>query len=156
MNIYTTIDSPIGRLLLHSDGAALTGLYMDVPSRPPRGMDEWVEDAGSGPLPDTIRQLDEYFAGCRRTFDLPLKLYGTEFQQRVWNVLSRGRQCRLVDVPQNHLTAIASQPRSNGETDAACASCYDCDSVCFGVFSILVFDVSSHHFYNPRFGFNTS
>jgi methylated-DNA-[protein]-cysteine S-methyltransferase len=87
MNVYTTIDSPIGRLLLHSDGAALTGLYMDVPSRPPRGMDEWVEDAGSGPLPDTIRQLDEYFAGCRRTFDLPLRLQGTEFQQRVWKML---------------------------------------------------------------------
>jgi methylated-DNA-[protein]-cysteine S-methyltransferase len=87
MNVYTTIDSPIGRLLLHSDGVALTGLYMDVPSRPPRGMDESVEDAGSGPLPDTIRQLDEYFSGCRRTFDLPLRLHGTEFQQRVWNVL---------------------------------------------------------------------
>ncbi len=87
MNIYATIDSPIGRLLLTSDGVALTGLYMDVPSRPPRALDEGVEDAGAGPLPDTIRQLEEYFAGCRRTFDLPLRLQGTEFQRRVWNAL---------------------------------------------------------------------
>ena len=88
MNTYTYVESPIGRLLLHSDGVALTGLYMDVPSRPPRGKDDWVEDAGSGPLPATIRQLREYFAGQRRGFDLPLRFHGTEFQQRVWNMLT--------------------------------------------------------------------
>ena len=33
------------------------------------------------------RQLDEYFAGTRRTFDLPLHPSGTPFQQRVWEVL---------------------------------------------------------------------
>jgi methylated-DNA-[protein]-cysteine S-methyltransferase len=88
MNTYTYVESPIGRLLLHSDGVALTGLYMDVPSRPPRGKDDWVEDAGSGPLPATIRQLREYFAGQRRGFDLPLRFQGTEFQQRVWNMLT--------------------------------------------------------------------
>ncbi|MGA2842418.1 MAG: methylated-DNA--[protein]-cysteine S-methyltransferase [Steroidobacteraceae bacterium] len=87
MNAYTTIDSPIGRLLLHSDGAALTGLYMDVPAHLPRGMDAWVEDRNAGPLPETIRQLGEYFAGRRREFDLPWRLHGTEFQQRVWNAL---------------------------------------------------------------------
>lgn len=87
MNAYTTIDSPIGRLLLHSDGAALTGLYMDVPAHLPRGMDAWVEDRNTGPLPETIRQLGEYFAGRRREFDLPWRLHGTEFQQRVWNAL---------------------------------------------------------------------
>ena len=32
-------------------------------------------------------QLDEYFAGLRRTFDLPLHLVGTDFQKRVWNAL---------------------------------------------------------------------
>jgi methylated-DNA-[protein]-cysteine S-methyltransferase len=87
VNAYTTIDSPIGRLLLHSDGAALTGLYMDVPAHLPRGMDAWVEDRNTGPLPETIRQLGEYFAGRRREFDLPWRLHGTEFQQRVWNAL---------------------------------------------------------------------
>ncbi|HWJ35856.1 MAG TPA: methylated-DNA--[protein]-cysteine S-methyltransferase [Steroidobacteraceae bacterium] len=87
MNSYTYVESPIGRLLLQSDGVALTGLYMDVPSRPPRGMADWVENASAEPLPETIRQLGEYFAGRRRAFDLPLRLHGTEFQQRVWNLL---------------------------------------------------------------------
>lgn len=33
-------------------------------------------------------QLDEYFAGKRKSFDLPLKQYGSDFQQKVWNQLS--------------------------------------------------------------------
>ena len=34
-----------------------------------------------------FRQLDEYFAGTRRTFDFPCRLHGTPFQQRVWAAL---------------------------------------------------------------------
>ena len=37
---------------------------------------------------DAARQLDEYFSGRRRQFDLPLDLEGTEFQQRVWKSVS--------------------------------------------------------------------
>lgn len=91
MNIYTYIDSPIGRLLLRSDGVALTGLYMnvsgDVADRPVHGMETWTEDAGAGPLPEAARQLGEYFAGKRREFDLQLHMQGTEFQRRVWQTL---------------------------------------------------------------------
>ena len=44
--------------------------------------------AGSSPLLDKATlQLEEYFAGRRRSFDLPLDLRGTEFQLRVWNAL---------------------------------------------------------------------
>jgi methylated-DNA-[protein]-cysteine S-methyltransferase len=112
MNIYTYTESPIGRLLLHSDGVALTGLYMnisgDVADRPVRGVETWTEDASAGPLPETARQLGEYFAGKRREFDLPLRLHGTEFQQRVWQVLtlipygvtwSYGEQAKRLDNP---------------------------------------------------------
>ncbi|MDB6084950.1 MAG: ogt [Gammaproteobacteria bacterium] len=108
MNVYTYNESPIGRLLLSSDGVALTGLYMDVPDHPPRGLDDWTRDPSSGPLPETIRQLGEYFAGHRRDFDLPLLLHGTEFQQRVWNALrdipygatwSYGQLAKRIDSP---------------------------------------------------------
>ena len=88
MITYTYFDSPIGRLLLHSDGVALTGLYMDVAGRPQQASASWTEDAGVGPLPQTVCQLDEYFMGRRRDFDLPLRLEGTGFQQRVWQVLT--------------------------------------------------------------------
>lgn len=38
-------------------------------------------------LKETIKQLDEYFAGERKVFDLPIKQYGTDFQQLVWDQL---------------------------------------------------------------------
>jgi methylated-DNA-[protein]-cysteine S-methyltransferase len=88
MNAYTYLDSPIGRLLLTSDGSALTGLYME-PHRKEQFVDGWMEDASVKPLPAAVRQLTEYFAGQRREFDLPLRLQGTEFQQRVWQELTK-------------------------------------------------------------------
>jgi methylated-DNA-[protein]-cysteine S-methyltransferase len=87
MNAYLTVDSPIGRLLLLTDGASLTGLYMNVSHRPAAG-DDSQEDADAGPLRETARQLAQYFAGERRDFDLPLRLAGSEFQLRVWHALT--------------------------------------------------------------------
>jgi methylated-DNA-[protein]-cysteine S-methyltransferase len=87
MNRFTYFESPIGPLLLCCDGAVLTGLYMDTPSLPPRDSGNWMEDASADPLPQTVRQLREYFVGTRREFDLPLRLEGTSFQQRVWRSL---------------------------------------------------------------------
>jgi O-6-methylguanine DNA methyltransferase len=91
MNAYTHIDSPLGRLLLRSDAVALTGLYMDAQDHAPRDTQHWVEDATAGALPEAARQLGEYFAGERREFDLALRLDGTEFQRRVWKVLTEIR-----------------------------------------------------------------
>jgi methylated-DNA-[protein]-cysteine S-methyltransferase len=88
MTRYTHFDSPIGPLLLTTDGEALTAIYMDLPGEPSLEMKGWVCDAGAGALPETVRQLGEYFAGSRREFDLPMRLAGTEFQQRVWRHLS--------------------------------------------------------------------
>jgi methylated-DNA-[protein]-cysteine S-methyltransferase len=84
MMAYARVESPIGPLLLQSDGTALIGLYMDPP---PDGLQDGAGDATVGPLPQAARQLDEYFTGRRREFDLPLRLDGTDFQRRVWNVL---------------------------------------------------------------------
>lgn len=87
MNAFCYLQSPIGRLMLTSDGAALTGLYME-PSRKTQSTDGWSEDAAVPPLAAALRQLTEYFAGTRREFDLPLRLRGTEFQKRVWQELT--------------------------------------------------------------------
>ena len=108
MNAFTSMDSPIGRLLLCTDGVALTGLYMDTSSDRPNATDSGVEDAHSGPLREAIRQLGEYFAGRRREFDLPLGMNGTTFQRRVWNTLleipygatwSYGQLAKRIDNP---------------------------------------------------------
>jgi len=89
MTIYGHLDSPIGPLLLTSDGECLTGLYMGAPSKRPDIRNDWVENPQGGPLPTAMRQLTEYFAGQRQVFDLPLALHGTEFQQRVWQQLTK-------------------------------------------------------------------
>jgi methylated-DNA-[protein]-cysteine S-methyltransferase len=88
MTRYRYVESPIGRLLLQTDGQSLTGLYMDVPSRPPRGIEHWTQDPDAGPLPAAVLQLEEYFVGKRRDFDLPLRPQGTDFQQCVWRALT--------------------------------------------------------------------
>ncbi|MEP6463194.1 MAG: methylated-DNA--[protein]-cysteine S-methyltransferase [Frankiaceae bacterium] len=82
---HTTLDSPVGELLLLSDGTALTGLYLaphsDVPARHP----QWGRQAA--PFPATIAQLQAYFAGDLTEFDVPLAPIGSAFQLRVWEAL---------------------------------------------------------------------
>jgi methylated-DNA-[protein]-cysteine S-methyltransferase len=46
-----------------------------------------VEEPASAVLKMAIHQLDEYFAGQRKVFDLPIKQSGTDFQQQVWQQL---------------------------------------------------------------------
>jgi O-6-methylguanine DNA methyltransferase len=49
-----------------------------------------TEDAAAAPLLDALeRQLGEYFEGTRRTFDLPIAMPGSAFQERVWEELQR-------------------------------------------------------------------
>ena len=107
MNAFSYFESPIGRLLLTSDGTALTGLYME-PSRKAQCTDGWADDVTVAPLAATVRQLTEYFEGTRREFDLPLRLHGTAFQTRVWRELteipygqtwSYGQLARRIDKP---------------------------------------------------------
>jgi methylated-DNA-[protein]-cysteine S-methyltransferase len=87
VNLFSYFDSPLGPLLLTSDGTHLTGLFMGASGKTQLTAD-WLEDATAEPLAATRRQLSEYFAGSRRTFDLPLRLEGTAFQQRVWRELT--------------------------------------------------------------------
>jgi methylated-DNA-[protein]-cysteine S-methyltransferase len=88
MNYYAFTDSPIGPLLVHSDGTSLTGLYMNTPGRPTIGED-WIQTERVEPIRTTLKQLREYFSGSRRDFDLPLRTQGTAFQRRVWRALGK-------------------------------------------------------------------
>ncbi len=87
MNAYSFLDSPIGSLMISTDGTALTGLYMGTPSKRPN-IEDWREDPDELVLRETAQQLNEYFSGKRRKFELPLKFNGTEFQHRVWHALT--------------------------------------------------------------------
>jgi methylated-DNA-[protein]-cysteine S-methyltransferase len=78
---YCYHDTPIGELLLAGDEQALE--ILSFPSgRMRRDPDSgWIYN--EKPFAEACMQLDEYFAGERRTFDLPLRLTGTEFQLSV-------------------------------------------------------------------------
>lgn len=80
---HTFLESPIGPLLLLSDGTRLTGLYMNERVVPAGS----VENPDVEPFPEVRRQLTEYFAGERQEFDLPLAPNGTTFQRTVWAFL---------------------------------------------------------------------
>lgn len=85
---YTTHPSPLGELLLAADGGALVAL--SVPGQ--RGATGVGPDWQRDDAPDTVlgearRQLDAYFAGTLREFDLELAPVGTAFQHSVWAAL---------------------------------------------------------------------
>lgn len=83
------ITSPVGPLRVEHDSVALTGLRF-WRETDPASAGTLREPAGSDVLGQRIvAQLDEYFRGDRREFDLPLAPSGTEFQRRVWTALTR-------------------------------------------------------------------
>ena len=83
---FSRMDSPIGELLLVSDGTSLTQLLMlNQKYYGSETQEDWQRD-------DAIfrvarEQLIAYFAGELRTFDLPLAPAGTAFQRKVWQAL---------------------------------------------------------------------
>jgi methylated-DNA-[protein]-cysteine S-methyltransferase len=82
---YTLIASPLGDLLAQRDDAGITGLYLPTGRNVMTPHRDWVRSDAA--FDDLRRQLDEYFAGTRREFDVPLNLQGTAFQRRVWAAL---------------------------------------------------------------------
>jgi len=80
---YLDMPSPIGKLTLIGDGTALTAVHMDC------GDFVLPKNANKGHavLIEARRQLEEYFAGKRREFNLPLAATGTGFQRAVWAAL---------------------------------------------------------------------
>ena len=88
---HTTYSSPVGPLLLMSDGRALTGLHTDNDKHRPPIAADWVGDAAAAPFAQVRAQLDAYFDGRLTAFDLPLAPQGTAFQLQVWK--------RLCEIP---------------------------------------------------------
>jgi methylated-DNA-[protein]-cysteine S-methyltransferase len=83
---YKIVNSPVGELLIAADDDALRFVLFQAGKMAMPAPPEWLEAKG-GIVHETIRQLDAYFAGKRREFDLPLGPRGTAFQERVWREL---------------------------------------------------------------------
>jgi methylated-DNA-[protein]-cysteine S-methyltransferase len=82
---YTFFDSPVGRLLLAGDDRSLHFLSFPSGRKAFGPRPEWARS--DAPFDSVKSQLTAYFAGRRRTFDLPLTLNGTAFQKRIWALL---------------------------------------------------------------------
>ena len=78
---YTTIDSPIGELLLVGGEHGLRRLWIS----PFRIQPEWTHDPDV--FTDVQEQLDQYFASERHEFDVQLDLLGSDFELAVWDAL---------------------------------------------------------------------
>ena len=82
---HLTMDSPVGRMIVVAENDAMTRL--EFSGRPHAlGIPEEAS-VGSLLLTEVKRQLEAYFSGALSAFDLPLRLQGTPFQQRVWQAL---------------------------------------------------------------------
>lgn len=107
--LYTTIDSPIGELLLLGDGDALHGLYMQDGRKPRTISPSW--EATAAPFADVTAQLEEYFAGRRTTFDVPLAAEGAPFERQVWHALE--------EIPYGETVSYGEIARRVGQPTAA-------------------------------------
>jgi methylated-DNA-[protein]-cysteine S-methyltransferase len=75
------VDTPVGRLALETDHDAVTGVRWAT-------LGERTRERATTPLlKEAARQLDRYFAGKLRKFDLPLAARGTDFQKRAWAMM---------------------------------------------------------------------
>lgn len=102
--------SPLGPLRLEARDGRLVGLWMDA--------DPGEAERGDDPVLDAIAaQLDEWFAGERRDFDVPVELDGTPFQREVWTALcdipfgetiSYGELARRVGRPPSASRAVGA------------------------------------------------
>ena len=106
---YTQVDSPVGPLLLCADDDGLRLVEFESPRHPVALAADW--QSGRNPVIDLAeRQLREYFAGTRRSFDLPLDPQGTAFQREVW--------WRLAKIPFGETISYAQLARRVGKPSA--------------------------------------
>ncbi|HVC12246.1 MAG TPA: methylated-DNA--[protein]-cysteine S-methyltransferase [Burkholderiales bacterium] len=88
MKRYDHYDGPHGRMLLVAEGEALCGVYFTGQKHYCAPARDWRRDPGAAPLRQAKRELQEYFAGRRTAFGVPLAADGTLFQRAVWKAIA--------------------------------------------------------------------
>lgn len=104
--LYHWYHSPFGKLLLSGTQTALSSVIF--PNQQPAPSGEWKQSTSA--FTDTCKQLDLYFAGRLKEFDLQLAPAGTEFQQSVWR--------ELLNIPYGTTTSYAAIANKIGNIKA--------------------------------------
>ena len=117
MSSHTVVDSPLGPITVVDDDGALAGLYLHAQRHLPAA-------TALGPRDDAVQpalreQLEAYFAGAAREFDVRLAERGTPFQQAVWSALREvpyGSTCTYADLAAavGRPTAVRAVGAANG------------------------------------------
>jgi methylated-DNA-[protein]-cysteine S-methyltransferase len=101
--------TPLGRLTLAASPAGLAGAWFEDQQHRPTalcgaGSAAWPSAPAHPVLRETASQIEAYFSGALKTFELPLDLSaGTDFQQAVWQALvalPRGQTCTYGELSQ--------------------------------------------------------
>jgi methylated-DNA-[protein]-cysteine S-methyltransferase len=102
-----TIDSPLGRIALHSEGDAVSRLEIAVGGTLST---DGEPDAPTPVLVRAARELDEYFTGRRQAFTVPVRVSGTPFQQAIWD--------QLAEIPFGAVRGYGELGRATGRPSA--------------------------------------
>jgi len=100
---HFTYNSPIGKITIESDGGAITRLAFGAVQLGGKYRANAVTNLAAN-------QLQEYFAGRRRYFDVPLHLEGTDFQKAVWS--------EMCDIPYGSTKSYAQIAQAVGSPKA--------------------------------------
>ena len=117
---FAWIDSPVGLLRAGATDRALR--VLEFINTPPAAHTR--HNADTAILDQVRRELDEYFAGSRRQFDISLSYPGTPFQERVWTVLrgiAYGEQLSYLEQSRRvgDVKAIRAVAQANGQNPIA-------------------------------------
>ena len=117
---FMEMASPVGTLKLVANDTALVAVLWENENPKRLRLAELIEQVNHPILLETQKQLNEYFAGKRQQFDLPLDFEGTEFQQKVWQALltipfGQTRSYRDIAQQVGNVKAVRAVGAANGK-----------------------------------------
>ena len=117
---FMEMASPVGTLKLVAHETALVAVLWENENPNRVRLAELIEQVNHPILLETQKQLNEYFAGKRQQFDLPLDFEGTEFQQKVWQALltipfGQTRSYRDIAEQVGNVKAVRAVGAANGK-----------------------------------------
>ena len=107
--LHLSMPSPVGPLLIAAEDEGLQLIEFHSPRHAMSRASEW-RPGETDVLREVRAQLDDYFQGKRREFDLPLAPRGTDFQRAVWRCLR--------DIPYGETISYAELARRIGKPSA--------------------------------------
>ena len=117
---FRIVESPIGLLRLVANEDSLVAISWEDESAHRDPQHDGIEARQHPVLAEAARQLEQYFAGKRKSFELKLHFAGTDFQRKVWNALltipfGETRSYGQIATQIGHPSAIRAVGAANGQ-----------------------------------------